>query len=99
MKVIVGEARTVVTVRAAALADEDLEASRFLSVYAEYVKAPEVTRKRMYLETMEKVLGGMNKVILDGVAGKDGQGVLPYLPLDALPKPATPIAPADGGTN
>ena len=75
------------------------EASRFLSVYAEYVKAPEVTRKRMYLETMEKVLGGMNKVILDGVAGKDGQGVLPYLPLDALPKPATPIAPATGGTN
>lgn len=75
------------------------EASRFLSVYAEYVKAPEVTRKRMYLETMEKVLGGMNKVILDGVAGKDGQGVLPYLPLDALPKPATPIAPASGGTN
>ena len=75
------------------------EASRFLSVYAEYVKAPEVTRKRMYLETMEKVLGGMNKVILDGVAGKDGQGVLPYLPLDALPKPATPTAPTTGGTN
>lgn len=71
------------------------EASRFSSIYAEYVKAPEVTRKRMYLETMEKVLGGMNKVILDGVSGKDGQGVLPYLPLDALPKPATPT----GGSN
>ncbi|MDB5665164.1 FtsH protease activity modulator HflK [Cypionkella sp.] len=73
------------------------EASRFLSVYAEYIKAPEVTRKRMYLETMEKVLGGMNKVILDGVAGQNGQGVLPYLPLDALPKPATTTT--TGGSN
>ena len=71
------------------------EASRFSSIYAEYVKAPEVTRKRMYLETMEKVLGGMNKVILDGVSGKDGQGVLPYLPLEGLAKPATPA----GGSN
>ena len=66
-------------------------ASRFLSVYNEYVKAPEVTRKRMYLETMETVLGGMNKVILDGVSGTGGQGVLPYLPLDAL-RPGTPPA-------
>ncbi|OYU40198.1 MAG: FtsH protease activity modulator HflK [Pseudorhodobacter sp. PARRP1] len=71
------------------------EASRFSSIYAEYIKAPEVTRKRMYLETMEKVLGGMNKVILDGVSGKDGQGVLPYLPLEGLAKPAT----ATGGSN
>jgi len=61
------------------------EASRFTSVYAEYVKAPEVTRKRMYMETMEKVLGGMNKVILDGVSGQaGGQGVVPYLPLGEL---------------
>ena len=71
------------------------EASRFSSIYAEYVKAPEVTRKRMYLETMEKVLGGMNKVILDGVSGQNGQGVLPYLPLEGLTKPATPT----GGSN
>ena len=61
------------------------EASRFLSVYNEYVKAPEVTRKRMYLETMERVLGGMNKVILDGVSGGEaGQGVVPFLPLNEL---------------
>jgi membrane protease subunit HflK len=60
------------------------EASRFLSVYEEYVKAPEVTRRRMYLETMELVLGGMNKVILDGVGGETGQGVVPYLPLNEL---------------
>lgn len=65
------------------------EVSRFNSVYAEYVKAPEVTRKRMYLETMEKVLGGMNKVILDGVDGSaGGQGVVPYLPLNTLNAPA-----------
>lgn len=61
------------------------EASRFLSVYSEYVKAPEVTRKRMYLETMERVFGGMNKVILDGVqGGEGGQGVVPFLPLNEL---------------
>ena len=61
------------------------EASRFLSVYAEYVKAPEVTRRRMYMETMERVLGDVNKVILDGVAGGEaGQGVVPILPLNEL---------------
>jgi membrane protease subunit HflK len=73
------------------------EASRFAAVYAEYVKAPEVTRKRMYLETMEKVLGGMNKVILDGVDGQGGQGVVPYLPLGDLARPAG--ATAAGGSN
>ena len=61
------------------------EASRFISVYDEYVKAPEVTRRRMYLETMEKVLGDMDKVILDGVGGDAGApGVVPYLPLNEL---------------
>lgn len=65
------------------------EASRFLSVYSEYVKAPEVTRQRMYLETMEDVLGRMNKVILDGTTGEAG-GVVPYLPLNELTRPATP---------
>ncbi|MEH7829736.1 FtsH protease activity modulator HflK [Gemmobacter denitrificans] len=62
------------------------EASRFLSVYAEYVKAPDVTRQRMYLETMENVLGRMNKVILDGVSGEQG-GVVPYLPLNDMIAP------------
>jgi modulator of FtsH protease HflK len=62
------------------------EAARFLSVFEEYVKAPEVTRRRLYLETMEKVLGEMNKVILDGVASGEGggQGVVPFLPLNEL---------------
>lgn len=61
------------------------EASRFVAVYSEYVNAPEVTRKRMYLETMERVLGEMNLTILDNVTGADGgSGVLPYLPLNEL---------------
>ncbi len=64
------------------------EASRFNAVYEEYVKAPDVTRRRMYLETMEKVLGDMNKVILDGVSGEGAQGVVPYLPLNELTRGA-----------
>lgn len=79
------------------------EASRFTSVYNEYVKAPDVTRKRMYLETMERVLGGMNKVILDGVSGGEaGQGVVPFLPLNDLGRMSTPAAGAaatTGGNN
>ena len=62
------------------------EAARFNSVYDEYVKAPDVTRRRMYLETMERVLGNVDKVLIDGEAG---QGVVPYLPLDQL-RPAAP---------
>lgn len=77
-------------------------ASRFASIYEEYVKAPDVTRRRMYLETMERVLGGMNKVILDGVSGvggEGGQGVVPFLPLNELSRAATgPAAGAAAGT-
>ena len=51
--------------------------------------APEVTRRRMYLETMERVLGGTDKIIIDGNAG---QGVVPYLPLNEL-TPRRPAAP------
>ena len=61
------------------------EASRFSAVLAEYTKAPEVTRKRLYLETMENVLGQMDKIILDeNTGGGSGQGVVPYLPLNEL---------------
>lgn len=60
------------------------EASRFSAVQAEYAKAPEVTRRRLYLETMEKVLGNVDKMILDeSLSGKDG-GIVPYLPLNEL---------------
>jgi membrane protease subunit HflK len=87
--------------RAQVVNDAQGETSRFLAVYAEYIKAPEVTRRRMYLETMEKVFGGMNKVILDGVSGADG-GVVPYLPLNELNRaaiPGTATRPATGGNN
>ena len=58
------------------------EASRFLAVLAEYEAAPEVTRRRLYLETLERVLGETDLVIIDGDTG--GQGVVPYLPLNEL---------------
>ena len=61
------------------------EASRFVAVYDEYAKAPEVTRKRLYLETIEKVYGDVDKIIIDENSG--GQGVVPYLPLNELSRP------------
>lgn len=59
------------------------EAARFTSVREEYAKAPDVTRKRLYLETMENVLGGVDKMILDPSLTGEG-GVVPYLPLNEL---------------
>ncbi len=59
------------------------EASRFIAVYEEYAKAEGVTRKRLYLETMERVLGAVTKIVIDeGAAGESG--VVPYLPLNEL---------------
>ena len=63
------------------------EAARFDQIYQSYKQAPAVTRERLYLETMERVLGGADKVILDQ---KGGNPVLPYLPLPGLAKPAAP---------
>jgi membrane protease subunit HflK len=68
------------------------EAARFTSVLAEYEKAPEVTRKRLYIETMEDVFSRVDKIILDE-SGGNGQGVVPYLPLNELRKTNT------GGNN
>ena len=59
------------------------EASRFSAVLSEYEKAPEVTRKRLYLETMEQVLGGVDIILLDET-GDGSNGVVPYLPLNEL---------------
>ena len=67
------------------------EAERFNAVYAEYVNSPAVTRKRLFLETMEEVLGGSEKVLLE--QGEGGQGVIPYLPLPEL-RPGAVTAPA-----
>jgi membrane protease subunit HflK len=56
------------------------ESDRFLSVYAEYGKAKDVTRKRLYMETMEAMMVNMDKVLIDPAIG----GVVPYLPLDTV---------------
>ena len=58
------------------------EAERFRAVYEEYRKAPEVTRRRIYLETIEEIYGDAEKVVLDG--GEGGTGAVPYLPLNEL---------------
>lgn len=73
--------------RAQAVNSAQGEAARFNSVYDEYVKAPDVTRRRMYLETMERVLGNVDKVLIDNDAA---QGVVPYLPLNQLNATAAP---------
>ncbi|MFQ5624210.1 MAG: HflK protein, partial [Paracoccaceae bacterium] len=52
-----------------------------------YAKAEDVTRKRLYLETMERVLSKIDKIVIDESAG--GQGVVPYLPLNELRKGGT----------
>ena len=65
------------------VAQAEGEASRFIAIYNEYAKAKVVTQERMYLETMEKVLSGVNKIIIDK---QSGSGVVPYLPLPELKK-------------
>jgi len=64
------------------IAEAQGEASRFAAIAKEYRRNPEVTGRRLYLETMEEVLKGMDKVIIDSQGG--GQGVVPYLPLNEL---------------
>ena len=67
--------------KAKVVAEAKGEASRFEQVLKEYEKAPDVTRKRIYIETMEKVMGKANKFIMQGGGGKN---VVPYLPLNQL---------------
>ncbi|MBU2998890.1 FtsH protease activity modulator HflK [Roseovarius nubinhibens] len=69
--------------RARVVNEAEGETSRFSAVLGEYQKAPNVTRKRLYLEAMEDVLGGMDKIILDETS-EGGSGVVPYLPLNEL---------------
>lgn len=65
--------------RDSVIAQAQGDADRFVSIYDEYAQAPEVTRQRMYLETMERVLARSDLLILDG-----GAGAVPYLPLNEL---------------
>jgi membrane protease subunit HflK len=74
------------------------QTARFNKVLDEYKKAPDVTRTRLYLETMERVLGSTDKFIFD--AGS-AQNVLPYLPLNELtrrPAAAPPVSQPQGGS-
>jgi membrane protease subunit HflK len=83
-----------------AVAEAKGQSSRFLQVYEEYNKAKDVTRQRIYLETMERILGSSEKLVYD--SGPSGQGIVPYLPLNELTarRPATPPAnqPQQQGT-
>ena len=76
--------------KAQAIAIATGEAQRFNAIYQEYKKAPEVTRRRLYIETMSQVLGSMNKVIVDDAA----KGVMSYFPLPPLPGKAGEASPA-----
>ena len=71
------------------------QTARFLKIFEQYKKAPNVTRERMYLETMERVLGGTDKIILD--SGGGGSSVVPYLPLNELTRPAQPRNQSQSG--
>lgn len=89
-----------------AIAEASGDAKRFTSVYEEYRKSPEITRKRMYLETMSHLFAPMNKVIVDENAAKN---IIPYLPPQAFgrnapesvtvtpPSAAAPAVSSDNG--
>jgi membrane protease subunit HflK len=70
--------------RAQTVAEANGQTSRFLQIYAQYKLAPNVTRQRMYFETMERVLGATDKIIVDPGISQNGAGVVPVLPLNEL---------------
>jgi membrane protease subunit HflK len=85
------------------------ETQRFNQIYEQYKQNPDVTSRRLYLETLEQIMGNMNKVLIDTSQG--GSGAVPYLPLDQLmrqqqqtpaptqpPAAATPVPSASSGT-
>jgi membrane protease subunit HflK len=78
--------------KAQTVADANGQTSRFLQIYDQYKNAPDVTRKRMYLETMEHIFAATDKTIID-TGPQSGPGVVPYLPLQQL----TPSPPASSG--
>ena len=82
------------------VAEAQGQSARFLKIYDEYKRAPEVTRQRIYLETMERLFGGTEKIIIDSgtagaAGGTSGQSVVPVLPLGefARPRAQTPAQP------
>jgi modulator of FtsH protease HflK len=90
-----GEASKIVqgaeAYRERSIAEATGQASRFDQVYAQYRKSPDVIRERIFLETMERVLGGADKVLLD----RNGSGgVVPYLPLNEIGRRQAPAGAA-----
>jgi modulator of FtsH protease HflK len=78
------------------VADATGQASRFSQIYEQYKNAPDITRQRMYLETMERILGSTDKTIID-TGPQGGPGVVPYLALPGLTQaPQSPQAPTTG---
>jgi len=78
------------------------EASRFIAVAQEFNTAPEVTQRRLYLETVERTLGQLDKILIDEAtgAGENGQGLVPYLPLNELRRGgAASSNTSNGGSN
>lgn len=69
--------------KAQVIAVAEGDASRFEAILTEYRKAKDVTRRRIYLDTMQQVLAGTNKIVIDSASGS---GVVPYLPLGELNK-------------
>lgn len=74
------------------------EADRFLSVLEQYKNERDVTRRRIYLETMRDVLGGMDKVLIDNAGGAGGGGVVPYLPLPEIQRRRQATTTGAGGS-
>ena len=78
--------------REQSVADASGQAARFRQVYEEYRKAPDISRERIFIETMERVFGGVDKIIVD----QNGQGVVPFLPLNQNQRPPLPQIGAAG---
>lgn len=76
------------------IAEAKGEADRFLQVLNEYQKAPDVTRRRIFIDTMQQVLSDTDKIIIDE---KNASGVVPYLPLSELQRRAQTPDNQDGG--
>ena len=74
---------SVITLEDRVIAEAKGEADRFENVLEEYQKAPDVTRRRIFIDTMQEVLSNTDKIIIDD---KGGTGVVPYLPLSELQK-------------
>jgi len=75
--------------KARVVAESQGESQRFVKIYEQYAKAKDVTRQRLFLETMENILSQSNNVIVEG---GQGSGILPYLPLPEIQKRSAPPA-------